>query len=182
MIAQAECDSERAVDPGVDRLQRLFAEIDAFLMLFPSNCYDNPLDPRSASIARDVERCIDFGDALVSADPPRPVVYRCRNDAAHTLDRLTALRRVHALRSNLARWTNFQLETVVCVYQVGLPLDDEGPSWSTLEQEIASVTGEVIARQRSIVRSLIQLGRPVPPAFGSTPLPPIRARSCTRFS
>jgi uncharacterized damage-inducible protein DinB len=168
MIALAERTSVAACQPEVQSIRQLVDEIESLLVRLPVRYYD--------LLGGHIESCLGLVEALICAEPPRPIVYDANLLTRTTLDRAGALMKTRDLAVAMELWPRMSVDTVVCVDEVAW-LDDATRSWSTLRAEIAWVTGKVIDRQRTVARMLSDCGLHSPEGFSCMSLPPLRARS-----
>jgi uncharacterized damage-inducible protein DinB len=170
MIAHVERRSEAVFHPEVRPIRQLLDEIESLLVVLPPRSY--------APIGSHIDSCLDLIEALISADLPRPIVYRATRPNYMKFDPADALRRTRHSTDALEFWPRLPLDTVVCVIdETAWPIDDASRGWSTLRAEMETVTSRIIHRQRAIAGMLADVGVGAPEGFGRTPVPPLRARS-----
>jgi hypothetical protein len=176
MIAQVQRTSRTACQP-VEPMRQLLHEIESLLVLLPPGFYAASHEPEAPPLGWYLESCLAAVEALISADPPFPIVFRASPQTRSTMGCARAIEKTRDLAVALEGWPRLPLDTVVCVQQIAFPLDDGERSWSTLRAEIQSVSGLVIHRQRTIARLLERFGIHAPKGFGCMRVPPLRART-----
>ena len=159
---------------GPAPIRQLLRQFEALLMTIPSAAYYGALAEGEPAICAHVGVSLNLIDILLSGGCSNTILY---TPAAPGADANEMLAKVHALVRGLAFWPSPPIDAPMAVEHLHPLLGIVEDGWSTFETEAAFVVSHVVDRQRLIARLLTSFGLPCPDGFGTTDLPPLRART-----